>query len=99
MAKFEAIEPTSLLKQIRSGEVPGTDPAVIGARNFAFFLRPHLEELVERFQRQTQDGSTFGGGIENVAEIVRTGMQLAVEHQEDMIATMLPTKIVDEVPL
>jgi hypothetical protein len=93
MAEFEKIEPTNLLNRIRSGEVDENDPLAIGARNFATFLRPHIERMVEDIQRQTRDGSTFGGGLEEVAEIVRTGIQLAVEHQEDMMISMLPTQI------
>ena len=96
MAEFEKIEPTDLLKYIRSGRADEGDPKVTCARNFAHFFRPHLEAVVKDLQRQTQDGASFGGGIEDVAEIARTGILLAVEYQEEMLLTMLPTQIAGE---
>ena len=88
MAQFETIPPTSLLERIRDG-VESSDHAAIGAMNFAYFLKPHIQGLVEDFRRQTQDGITFGRGIEDVIEIAMTGLQIAVEQQADEFDALL----------
>ncbi|HEY4963619.1 MAG TPA: hypothetical protein VIH90_02910 [Candidatus Saccharimonadales bacterium] len=89
MAQFEIIEPTALLGRIRNGVEPGDNDA-IGARNFAHFLKPHIQGMVDDLRRQTKDGATFGGGIEDVVEVAMTGLQLAVERQADEFNALLP---------
>jgi hypothetical protein len=83
MAKFEEIETTDLLKRIRAGRIEHTDGDAISASNFAYFLRPHLEELFERYQIEAflRDDPREVSVREKIAEVVLTGLQLAIEHQ------------------
>jgi hypothetical protein len=92
MPAFEEIKPTDLLKRTRDRDVPGNDPLVLGANNFAYFLRPYIEGQVENLRRQTRDGASFDGGIVDIVEIVKTGIQLAFEHQVDILDTILPSQ-------